>query len=220
MLADLQKLTDMAFWAAVEDVRWRDWTLELVRQFAAPGALFWVIDANRFDMCQNHMCFADRDPDGVAQEYLAEWVTSDPQMTRVCSSRRNEIYLDTEHVDLNDAATSAYVKWQEATVGSYHHITSSVVLSEGLEAGVSLHFTREQGPADQQVREQIASLFPQFSRALQLGYRHAEVVCEHWWDGLSAVDSQPKVLLSEDGKILRFNRAAGAIFSGPMDLRS
>ena len=213
MPANLQKIVDLAYSAAVEDVLWRDWTLELIKEFQTPGALFWVIDAERFDMCQNHMCFPDADSERAAREYMEEWVQYDPQMTRVCNSKRSEIYLDTDHVDLNSPTVAAYTRWQESIVGTCHHITSSVVLADGLEAGVSLHFSREHGPADAATRRQIGSLFPQFARALQLGYRHSEAISENWWDGISAIGDQPKVLLDPNGKVLRANSAAEAIFA-------
>lgn len=219
MLADLQKLADMAYSAAVDDGLWRDWTLELVRQFQTPGALFWVIDANRFDMCQNHMCFPDADSERATREYLEEWVQYDPQMSRVCNSKRSEIYLDTDHVDLTIPTAAAYTRWQESIVGTCHHITSSVMLAEGLEAGVSLHFSREQGPADAETQKQIELLFPQFARALQLGYRHSEAISENWWEGISAIGDDAKILLSSNGNVLRANKAAEVILARSDGLR-
>jgi DNA-binding CsgD family transcriptional regulator len=213
MAANLQRIIDLAYSAAVQDVLWRDWTLALVSEFQTPGALFWVIDADRFDMCQNHMCFPDADSEIAAKEYIEEWVRDDPQMSRVCHSRRSEIYLDTDHVDLTDPAAAAYTKWQESIVGTCHHITSSVALADGLQAGVSLHFSREQGPADRETQEQIRSLFPQFARALQLGYRHSEAISENWWEGISAISDQPKILLNSDGKVIRLNGAAEIILA-------
>lgn len=211
--ADVEKLVELAYSAAVQDILWRDWTAELVRQFDTPGALFWVIDANRFDMCQNHMCFRDVDNAQVAQEYLSDHVADDPQMTRVCTQKRSEIYLDTDHVDLSDYRTTAYLAWQEDTVGSRHHITTSVVLSDSLEAGVSLHFSRSQGPASIDVQGQIQSLFPHFCRALQLGFRHAEAVSENWWEGLSSIGPEARLLVGRNGKILRTNAAADGILA-------
>jgi DNA-binding CsgD family transcriptional regulator len=211
--ANVERLVELAYSAAVEDDLWRDWTFELVQQFGTPGALFWVIDSTRFDMCQNHMCFLGADNMEVSAEYLSGPVLDDPQMQRVCSARRSEIYLDTDHVDLDDPRALAYLDWQESRVGTRHHITASVVLAEGLEAGVSLHRSRLQGPASADVVAQMHVLFPDFARALQLGFRHAEAVQESWWDGLCQTDDRGRVLLTRSGRILRANRAAEAIFA-------
>lgn len=208
----LQPLVELAYSAAVEDSLWRDWTFALADHFASPGALFWVIDNQRFDMCQNHMCFRDVDNAAVTAEYLSGPVDRDPQMTRVCGAKQSEIYLDTDHVDLEDAATREYVLWQEATVGSVHHITTSVVLADGIEAGVSLHRSRAQGPAHAELQAQIQALFPEFGRALRLGYRHADAIQESWWDGLSGRGDEARVLLTRGGRVLRANAAARAIF--------
>jgi len=208
---DLHRLVDLAYSAAVEDDLWREWTFELVEQTGSPGALFWVIDSQRLDMCENHMCFRDADNAAVAGEYLAGPVRDDPQMTRVCTIKRSEIYRDVDHVDYSNARTSAYMDWQEGVVGSRHHITASVVLTDGVEAGVSLHRSRAQGPADSELQAQMNALFPEFGRALRLGFRNSEAVHEAWWDGLAGAGDEARVLLTRGGRVLRANAAAEVI---------
>ena len=212
MAADLNMLIDLAYSAAVDDGLWRNWTEALIDQFVSPGALFWVIDAKRYEMCRNHICFRDRDNGYIEREYLAGPVADDPQMHRVCGVKRSEIYLDTDHVNLEDLRTRQYLAWQEATCGTRHHITISVVLPDGLEAGVSMHRTASQGVATSDVRKQIHALFPHFARALRLGFRHAEGVQQSWWDGLATDPTKAIALLDENGRILRSTEAAEQIF--------
>lgn len=216
---DLSKLIELAYSAAVEDDLWREWALAVVEEFDAPGALFWVIDSNRVDMCQNHTCFRGVDNAAVAREYLSGPVQADPQMARVCSVRATEIYLDTDHVRLDDPRTKEYLDWQEAVVGTRHYITSSVVLADGLQAGISLHRSRLQGPATDEVTAQVRTLFPEFARALRLGFSHSEAVHESWWDGLSGVAKEARILLTHDGRILRTNPAADLILARSDGLR-
>jgi DNA-binding CsgD family transcriptional regulator len=159
------------------------------------------------------MCFRDADDVAVSAEYLSDWVMHDPQMARVCTRKESEIYLDTQHVDYDNPDSVAYMDWQERVVGSRHHITSSVVLSDGLQAGVSLHFSRQQGPATRDVQREIKELFPHFARALKLGFRHAQEVSHNWWEGLSAIGEEPRVLLGTNGKVLRTNPAADLVFA-------
>ena len=212
MAADLNRLVDLAYSAAVDDSLWRDWTEELIDQLGSPGALFWVIDPARFDMCRNHICFRGRDNDEIEKEYLSGHVANDPQMHRVCGAKRSEIYLDTDHVDLEDARTREYLAWQGSACGTRHHITASVVLNDGLEAGVSVHRSAAQGVATTDMQKQMRALFPHFARALRLGFRHAESVQQSWWDGLAGDQSKALVLLDDCGRVLRSTPSAEAIF--------
>jgi DNA-binding CsgD family transcriptional regulator len=212
MTADLNELIDLAYSAAVDDELWRDWTDALLDQLECPGALFWVIDAARFDMCRNHMCFRDRDNVHIEREYLSGPVADDPQMHRVCSVKRSEIYLDVDHVNPEDERTREYLAWQEATCGTRHHITASVVLPDGLEAGVSVHRTAAQGVAPTDVQRQMRTLFPHFARALRLGFRHSENIQQSWWEGLAGDQSKALVLLDDAGRVLRSSPSAEAVF--------
>lgn len=212
MAADLAKLVDLAYSAAVDDDLWRDWTEQLVDQFGSPGALFWVIDPNRFDMCRNYMCFRDRDNDHIAREYFSGPVADDPQMHRVCGVKRSEVYLDVDHVDLENKRTLEYLAWQEKACGTRHHITASVVLPDGLEAGVSVHRTAAQGVATKDVCRQMKALFPHLAHALRLGFRHADELQQSWWDGLADDQSKALVLLDDLGRVLRATPAAEDIF--------
>lgn len=212
MAADLKKLVDLAYSAAVDDDLWPNWTQELIDQFGSPGALFWVIDSNRFDMCRNLFCFRDRDNDLIEREYLAGAVADDPQMHRVCEAKRSEIYLDVNHVNVDDDRTKEYLAWQEARCGTRHHITAAVVLRDGLEAGVSMHRSAAQGVASDDIQRQMRSLFPHFARALHLGFRHAEGIQQSWWDGLSRDQSKAICLLDDTGRVLRSTPAAESVF--------
>jgi DNA-binding CsgD family transcriptional regulator len=212
MAANLDKLVDLAYSAAIDGALWRDWTEELIEQLGSPGALFYVIDPNRFDMCRNHLCFRDRDNDYIEREYHAGPVADDPQMHRVCAVKRSEIYVDTDHVNVEDPRTQNYLAWQEATCGTRHHITASVVLPNGLEAGVSVHFAAHQGVPNETVRNEMRALFPHFARSLRLGFWHAESIQQSWWDGLSKGESRALVLLDDAGCVLRSTAAAETVF--------
>ena len=212
MRNDLGNLVDLAYSAAVDDALWRDWTEELIDHLGGRGALFYLIDPARFEMCRNYMCFRDRDNDLLNREYLSGPVADDPQMHRVCGVKRSEIYRDVDHVNFEDARTREYLAWQEARCGTRHHITASVVLPDGLEAGVSVHFAAAQGAASEAVQREMRALFPHFARALRLGFRHAEGVQQSWWDGLSGDQSTALVLLDDAGRILRSTPAAERIF--------
>jgi DNA-binding CsgD family transcriptional regulator len=158
------------------------------------------------------MCFRDRDNEYLDREYHSGPVADDPQMRRVCSVKRSEIYLDVDHVDVEDARTREYLAWQEARCGTRHHITASVVLPDGFEAGVSVHFAAAQGVASEAVQREMRALFPHFARALRLGFRHAEAVQQSWWDGLSGDQSKALVLLDDAGRVLRSTPAAESVF--------
>ena len=58
----------------------------------------------------------------------------------------------------------------------------------------------------------MRTLFPHFTRALRLGFRHAEGVQQSWWDGLSRDQTKAFVLLDGVGRVLRSTPAAERIF--------
>lgn len=208
---DLRALGEHAYSAALNDDLWRSWTESMIANFDSQGGLFWVIDATRAEMCRNYFVFRDVDPEEMAAEYLSGPVELDPQMNRVCTSRRSEIYRDTDHVDIDDPKTREYLSWQVDRCGTRHHMTASVVLSDGIEAGISIHRSPEMGRFDSLKLRQLKLLFPHIAHALRLGLQHHHALQEAWWDGLGHRFDEGVMLLDETGGVLRLTSRAEAI---------
>jgi DNA-binding CsgD family transcriptional regulator len=124
-------------------------------------------------------------------------------MTRVCTAKRSEIYLDTDHVDLDDVGTREYLSWQVDRCGTRHHMTASVVVREGLEAGISLHRSPAAGAFGARDKAALHKLFPSISHALQLGFRYQAALQESWWNGYCAASKGALVLVDELKRVVR-----------------
>jgi DNA-binding CsgD family transcriptional regulator len=216
---NLRALTEQAYSAAIDDHLWRAWTESMISNFEGQGALFWVIDASRAEMCRNYFVFNNIDPEEMAAEYLSGPVKLDPQMNRVCTAKQSEIYVDTDHVNLDDSNTCEYLAWQEDRCGTRHHMTASVLLGGGVEAGISIHRSSDAGSFDARSRRQLELLYPHIAHALQLGLQHNQALQQSWWDGLSHQSDDSIILLDERGSVLRLTERAEAMLNGKQGIQ-
>jgi DNA-binding CsgD family transcriptional regulator len=211
--AGISALAELAYAAALDVSLWWRWGEEMIAGFGVQGALFWVIDTKRSEMCRSSFHFEVADPEMLAAEYLATQVEHDPQMKRVLSAQRSEIYSDFDHVDLDLPEDRNYVAWQTSRTGTSHHLTAAARLGDTLRAGIALHSSPQAGPATAAQRERLAALFPHLRRALRLGLRHSELLESAWWDGVEERDAHASLLLDEHGQILRISAAGERLFA-------
>jgi DNA-binding CsgD family transcriptional regulator len=204
----LEQLVDLAYSAAIDDALWPLWTQSVIDKLGADGGLFWVIDAEREEMSRSFFHFPGGKQDVLISEYQAEMVRLDPQMDRVCTSDTSEIYLDTDHVSIADRATREYLNWQVDRCGTRHHMTASVVLSDTLRAGISVHRSPEAGPANNLQQRALRAIFPQMARALNLGFKHHAQMKEAWWAGVTEPAGKAFLLIDEHGRVHRLSAAA------------
>ena len=169
-------------------------------------------------MCRNYICFRDRDNDNIEREYLSGPVNDDPQMHRVCGVKRSEIYLDVDHVNVEDARTKEYLAW----AGGYlRHAPSHNRFGGSAGRPRSRSFAPFLGHARRSEFkrfERNANSLSSLRRALRLGFRHAEGVQQSWWDGLSRDQTKAFVLLDGVGRVLRSTPAAERIFRADIRL--
>jgi DNA-binding CsgD family transcriptional regulator len=201
--ADISSVVDLAYAAALDDALWWQWAERMIGAFSSQGALFWVIDSAQAEMSRSAFHFRDVDLEALAAEYLGGPVFHDPQMKRVISAERTEVYSDLDHVDLECPSVREYVAWQVARVGTSHHLTLVSLLSDTLRAGISLHTSPEVGPASSQQRAMLTALMPDIARALHLGMRHAELLQAAWWEGVREHLGSASLLLDDQQRILR-----------------
>ena len=206
--ADIAALGELAYAAAIDDSLWWDWVERMVAAFGTQGALFWVIDARRAEMCRSAFHFRDVDLDALAAEYLGGPVQHDPQMRRVLGANASQIYTDLDHVDLNRSDDREYVAWQYARIGTRHHLTAAAVLSDTIRAGVALHTSPEAGPATGCQRKALTAMFPDIARSLRLGIEHSAQLQEAWWEGEQRDRDAASILLDEHGEVVRFSMVA------------
>lgn len=202
---ELAALVDGAYAAAL-DGEWGAWTARIMAAFGSAGGLFVPIG-----------------PDGVAvdraigvwpsprsaEEYLGEWYRFDPQVPAVMRLERSTVYLETDHLDENDPGTAAYMRWQRDR-GFDHHMTAVGFLGEGRHrCALSMH--RRTGHEQFSGEEQAAlrTLVPELERAWALGFRHAELLAQSFWNGVVAQnDGRAIMLLDERGRMVRATESA------------
>lgn len=218
--ADIAALGELAYAAALDDGLWWSWAEKMIAAFKVQGALFWVIDTQRAEMCRSAFHFDVADREALAAEYLETQVAHDPQMRRVLGATGSEVYTDLDHVNLGSAEDRDYVAWQYARIGTTHHLTAAAVLSETLRAGIALHTSPEIGSATRDQRTALLALFPHVARALRLGLRHNALLDEAWWDGIESSGTEASILLDESGKLLRLSAAAEQVIAAGDGLRA
>jgi DNA-binding CsgD family transcriptional regulator len=213
--ADLPKLIEGAYAAALDDSLWYGWSERMIREFDAQGALFWVLDTSRRDIRRSHVIFPQADVGRVLDEYYGGFIDYDFRLKKVAQSQASEIFSDHDGVEHHYTEADEFVGWQLDRVKTRHYLAATVVLGEGLKVGVSVHRTPEAGAFTRDDRRQIETMFGQFGQAVRLGVQHNRLLQEAWWEGVRSQSRDAAFLLDERGKVLRVSaeaeRAMGAL---------
>ena len=196
MLADsVATLVSKAYAAALDDALWADFTDAMTCALGGAAGALVVVDVkdqsvSRFLPVQGMIDLSD--------EYLDTWSAFDPQVSQVCGLTHSCIYADTDHLDTDDPNTAAYEAWHQDW--GYKHYTTALSLlgTGGLRAAISIHKTKYAGIATSSEERMLRTVFPQVSKAFNLGFRHNEKLAESYWEGLSAQPSADAVLLLDE----------------------
>ena len=213
--ADIPKLIEGAYAAALDDSLWYGWSERMISEFRAQGALFWVLDTSRRDIRRSHVIFPRADVGRVLDEYYGGLIDYDFRLKKVACSRASEIFSDRDGVEHHYTEADEFVGWQLDRVKTRHYLAATVVLGEGLKVGVSVHRTPQAGAFSAEDRRQIEAMFGQFGQAVRLGVQHNRLLQEAWWEGVQSQSRDAAILLDERGKVLRVSpaseRAMGAL---------
>jgi DNA-binding CsgD family transcriptional regulator len=194
----LRSVIDGAYDAALDDVLWPAWLQNIVETFDSRAGIMVVMDGRAEATHHFSFGFSAR----AEEDYAAEMYLRDPQITQAARLDRSSIYLDTDHIDLDDPATADYMSWQRSTTGMHHHMTALVVGPEGRRAGFSMHRPVDCGHVPIVQQERLAAIFPAIRQAMDLGFRHGEKLALTYWDGLSRAIAEPALLLDERGGVI------------------
>lgn len=213
----LSALVDHAYAAAIDDSLWETWATACLREFGGYGGIFAVVDERGPTPDRTVNLWPDH---RVVDDYLAELVQLDPQLPVVSGLSRSTIYVDTDHVDLENPNTREFTKWIES-LGGRHHLTGVFLLGDGPErACISMHYSAQDGPTPMIQRERLASIFPALGHAFKLGFHHAELLQDAFWEGLTVLDDRrAAVLVDERGRVLRASGSALRLIDANEGLR-
>lgn len=141
-------------------------------------------------------------------DYWGEMIALDPQLRHSATLRGSGIYFDTDYFDLADPGTAEFVAWEKSIAGWRHHMTGYAALGDGRFCmGLSISRSRAAGATPAHEAEAFAAILPDVTRAMQLGFCHAERLEEAYWNGLMAGHAEATALLDERGRLLRANAA-------------
>jgi DNA-binding CsgD family transcriptional regulator len=213
--ANLPKLIEGAYAAALDDSLWYGWSQRMISEFGAQGALFWVVDTSRREIRRSHVIFPHADVGRVLDEYYGGLIDFDFRLKKVALSRSSEVFSDRDGLEHHYSEADEFVRWQLDRTKTRHYLAATVVLSEGLKVGVSVHRTPEAGAFAQEDRSQIETMFGQFGQAVRLGVQHNRLLQQAWWEGVQSQSDDAAFLIDECGKVLRVSscaeRAMGAL---------
>jgi hypothetical protein len=97
--ADLPKLIEGAYAAALDESLWYGWSELMISEFEAQGALFWVLDTWRRDIRRSHVIFPKADVGRVLHEYYGGLIDYDFRLKKVAHSPASEIFSDRDGLE-------------------------------------------------------------------------------------------------------------------------
>lgn len=207
-----------AYAAAFDQPRWAAWSDDVGRMLGGFCTTFAVADGDTG--LPRHQSI-HHPHERVIDEYrdLELW-RIDPQFRLAAQETRPRIYLDTDHIDADDPDTREFLSWQAANAGQRHHMTASVTLGDGaLVGGISVHRAVADGATPAAALRTMQAIFPEFTRAMQLSYVHADKLLDAYWNGLQAERAEPALLLDERARVRRATPALEAVLATGVALR-
>lgn len=193
--------------AALDDSLWTDWTERMVHHLDAAGGTLFVIDAANSSL--HRMLPLWKSP-RIEAEYFGHYWQNDPMVDLVAQSIGPTIAGNADHLDEANPATAEYMRWYRGVGGFDEHVLAITPLGDtSFRAGVALHKDTGAGPFDHRQRAKLSTLFPEMARAMDLGFHHAELLEEGYWEGVSALaDADAVFLLDDHARVIRMNPAA------------
>jgi DNA-binding CsgD family transcriptional regulator len=215
--ADLSVLVDGAYAAALDDGLWLDWSMQAARAFGGVGATFWVMNTTNAAVERFALLGS---PEALMDDYLRNWSPLDPQVPFVAGLDRARVYTSGDHIDPADRDLAGYLDWQRRVGKVDHHLAAAVVLDgQGYFGGVSMHRSVADGPASERDRWRLTAILPDLQRAMQLGFRHNQLLGQALWAGLAPQhDHQVAFLIDERGRVRQATDGATRLMSGQNDL--
>lgn len=198
----LQSLVDEAYAAGIDSSLWKNWARRAGKVLGGISTTFYVFERSNQTFHHNNV---DHPNGKVIERYVSENIGRfDPQVRYVTTHVTPHIFTDTDHLDLNDHNSREYVCWAASNANLRHYMTANIPLGGGrYVGGLSVHRGVADGVTPLDARHMFEALFPDFRRALQLGFLHSSKLAEAYWDGHLAHGSEATLLLDDSGQIAR-----------------
>jgi len=211
---ELSQIVSDAYAAAFDESLWYRWTENLTSRLGAVGTNFLLLNSET-ETVEKIVVSCGQTAQAVP-DYLEGWIAFDPQLRVACDVTRSCIYLDTDHVNLDDRNTADFMSWHRSRHGFDHHMTAVALLDTSpYRVGLSLHRATGAGHTPDHERRKLAAILPEVASAMRLGFQHNEMLEAAFWNGLVVGRAdQLAILLDERGRVIRHTDAVAGLLSG------
>ena len=157
-----------ALYAAAVDQRLWLKALESVAEFTGShAATLWVMDSTGGPRLPSLLSF-NFDSDFM-QQYLEHMVPADPTVQYLVAHPGKPIVHDGEYLTERDIDRSVYYDWHLRHTDARYRLLAQVCPLPGVQAGIALHRTRQDGRYDQADIRRLAQLYRHVAQALRAG---------------------------------------------------
>jgi DNA-binding CsgD family transcriptional regulator len=207
---DPTSLIAKAYDAALDDSKWRTWTADIMSQLGGNGVLACVIDAR--DQSLLRPIAFEANPKAF-DDYLQGMHLHDPQVDIVSSFSQPVVYRNIPGERTLAKNKQDYLKWQRTVADFIHNLTVAIPIPDSdFRFGLCVHRSRSQGAIGNQPERLLRTALPELSRAVTLGFKHAEMLQDAFWHGVQeARQGQSVALIDERGRVIRLSEAASKL---------
>lgn len=207
---DIPSIVSGAYDAALREELWTAWSEELFLALGGSGGLFGVHDTTNSELIRIISMAA---PARSIDEYKSGYFQFDPQIPIVSRLSEPGVYVSSSRVEAEEKEVADYLKWQDDIAQMSYFQTAVMELGDSpYRASICIHKTRQLGPVTSDENRALRRIAPQIERALELAFRHNEMLQSAFWDGILVGHAdQIAFLLDEHGRVLRQTDAADAL---------
>lgn len=188
--------------AALDPTGWCELLESVAPEVGATAAMFAAVHKPSAAVIRADVIGFDRDLETFWREYDAGMHLYDRQLHAIASDTGPRVFTDIDHDRPDDLEGLEFLRWQEARLGVRHHVSFFTDVDD-ISIGLSFHRTSSAGPASEKERVRLREIGRELTPALHLAYRHAELLTDTFWAGVSARDRRCACLLDRFGRVIR-----------------
>jgi len=155
--------------AAIDSQLWLAALRSLVDFTDSHAATLWVMDSTDVPRLPSLVSFNFES--GFMQQYLDHMVSEDPTVQYLVANPGQLIVHDGEYLTERDIDRSAYYDWHLRHTDARYRLLAQISPSPGVQAGVALHRTRQDGRYNKVDIERLGVLYRHIAQALTAGLR-------------------------------------------------
>ena len=189
------------------------WVWQATELLGGCNGNFYVVDHNLQFI---HMTILHKNMQLVERYISEEIYRLDPQAAYSATLPRGSVYTDVDFIAPNNPQTREYLAWHSANGGLRHFMTATAKPGNiGHIGAFSVNWSADHGPPPAHARSVMETLRPDIERALELSLKHTGKLEQAFWEGATALSSEPCALLNAQGTVLIATPAMEQIWANP-----